>query len=166
MKYQISAHIIVDADLSDTGSRAVITHGVVEAPFYLVNAGPEDTYFGMVPANFGGSSNLRILEARAMPLLAPGLREGMYNSQSGEAAFRGKINAPHSQPYNLFLTKFNEWQPADAFFKTEGEDYLNLSLFSYVVCYDAYKIKDDYKGKPFGFRLDLRVESSGGIIIV
>ena len=166
MKYQISANIIANDALSDTGSRTAFTSGFVDTPFYLVNAGTVNTDYGMVPANFGGSSNLRILEARAMPLLAPGLREGMDYSQSGLAAFHGTINAPHSQRYKLFLTKFNEWQPADVVFKTEGEAYLSLSLFSYLVCYDAYKIKDDYKGKQFGFRLDLRVESSGGIITV
>lgn len=166
MKYQISARMIVNDALSDTGSRAATAGGVVVAPFYLVNAGPAGTDYGMKLANFGGSSNLRILEARAMPLLAPGLREGMHESQSGDPAFRGNLHAPQNQNYNLFLTKFNEWQPADAVFETEGEAYLNLTLYSFSACYDAYKIKDDYKGKQLGFRLDLRVESSGGIITV
>jgi len=165
MKYQISAHMIVNGALSDTGNRAAPAGGVVAAPFYVVNAGPAQTDYGMRQAIFGGSSNLRILEARAMPLLAAGLREGMYYSQSGEPAFRGNLYAPQSQNYNLFLTKFNEWQPADALFETEGEASLVLTLYSFSACYDAYKIKDDYKGKSFGFRLDLRVESSGGIIV-
>jgi len=166
MKYQISAHMIVNGALSDTGSRAATAGGVVAAPFFVVNAGFSSVQYGMKMANFAGNSNLRILEARAMPLLAAGLREGMYYSQSGEPAFRGNLFAPQSQNYNLFLTKFNEWQPADAFFETQGEACLNLTLYSFAACYDAYKIKDDYKGKEFGFRLDLRVESSGEIITV
>lgn len=161
MRYQISAHMIVNGALSDTGSRAVTAGGVAPAPFFVVNAGPAGTNYGMKPAYFGGSSNLRILEARAMPLLAPGLREGLESP-----AFSSNLFAPQNQNYNLFLTKFNEWQPADAVFETEGEAYLNLTLYSFSACYDAYNIKDDYKGQPFGFRLDLRVESSGGIITV
>lgn len=166
MKYQISAHMVVNGSLSDTGDRAATAGGVVAAPFFVVNAGFSSVQYGMKMAIFAGNSNLRILEARAMPLLAAGLREGMSFSQSGEPAFRGYLFAPQSQNYNLFLTKFNEWQPADAFFETQGEAHLNLTLYSFSVCYDAYKIKDDYKGKHFGFRLDLRVESSGEIINV
>ena len=166
MKYQISARMIVIGALSGTGSRAATVGGVVVAPFFVVNAGFSSVQYEMKIANFAGNSKLRILEARAMPLLAPGLREGADYSLSGDPAFRGYLYAPQSQKYNLFLTKFNEWQPADALFETQGESCLNLTLYSFAACYDAYKIKDDYKGKDLGFRLDLRVESSGEIITV
>lgn len=164
MKYLIAAQGIVHGALSGTGNRAATGGSVSPAPFYVVNAGPSSVNYGQKEALFGGSSNLQILQARAVPLLAQGLREGLYFSQSGEPAFRANLYAPKNQNYHLFLSKFNDWQPADAFFQSQGESYLFLSMYRFVCCYDAYQIKSEYVGKEFGFRLELLVESSGGIV--
>ena len=164
MKYLIAAQGIVNGALSGSGDRAATGGAVSPAPFYVVNAGPSSVDYRMKEARFGGSSNLQILQARAVPLLAQGLREGLYFSQSGEPAFRANLYAPGNQNYNLFLSKFNDWQPADAFFQSQGESALSLIMYSFNCCYDAYQIKSEYVGKQFGFKLELLVESSGGIV--
>lgn len=164
MKYLIAAQGIVNGALSDTGSRAATGGAVSAVPFFVVNAGPSSIDYVQRLALFGGSSNLQILQARAVPLLAQGLREGLYFSQSGEPAFRANLYAPESQNYNLYLSKFNDWQPADAFFQSQGESALSLTMYSFNCCYDSFQIKSEFVGKQFGFRLELLVESSGGIV--
>lgn len=164
MIYQIAAQGIVNGALSDTGSRNATGGAASPAPFFVVNAGPASHDYTPQIAKFGGASNLRILRARAVPLLAKGLREGLYYSHLGAPAFQANLYGPQQQNYNLFLTKFDDWQPADALFQTHGEEYLVLSMYSFSCCYDAFQIRDEYKGKSYGFRLEMLVESSGGLI--
>ena len=165
MKYQISASMIADTPLDSSGDRGATAGFSGETPFFVVNTGFYTGGLTMRRAVFGPSSNLRIVEARAMPILASGLREGSSVYYVTHPAFEAVIDTSLGNPFRLYLTKYNEWQPVDILNETDGTTNIELTLLNFLACYDAYKIKDDYKGLPFGFRFDLRVESSGGIIV-
>lgn len=170
MKYQISSIFSVSGTISGTGARDVVqSSGFGPAPFRVVNAGPSVNDYDMKTARFGADSNLKILSARAMPILAPGLREGLRATNASEPAIRMRMYCAPPGPItgyqNIFLTKFNDWQPADAVYSAiEGAGWLALGIDSFNVCYDSYKIKTDYVGKSFAFRFDLIIETSGGVI--
>ena len=164
MIYQISAQITAVNTLVSSERRAVIIGDSLRDSFYVVNAGTSLTPYVMKLASFGPDSCLRIIEARAVPMLAAGLREGLFVSQRGEPAFIAEMRVWPEMSYNLFLTKFNEWQPADAIIYPNNGWRISPYLTRFQACYDSYKIKSDYVGKQIGFRVDLKVESSGGLL--
>lgn len=157
-------------NLAADGDRNATGGAIQDSDFYVCNAGLAGDEYARKRAVFGPSSNVRILQTRAIPLLAPGLREGSFFSMGSDPAFRARINfrsygEGHDYPgFNLYLNKFNLWYPCDFTQNTDGTGVIIPVLASFSSVYDAYQIKDEFKNQPFGFLVEMEVESSGGIL--
>jgi len=170
MKYILSTFLMSQTNLASDGDRNATGGKIQDADFYVCNAGLAGDEYARKLAVFGPSSNLRILQTRAVPLLAPGLREGSFFSMGSDPAFRARINfrsygVGHDyHGFNLYLNKFNSWYPCDFIQETDGTGVIIPVMASFSAVYDAYQIKPEFFNKEFGFMIEMEVESSGGIL--
>ena len=112
---------------------------------------------------------MRIIRAKINPIGAQGLRAAiMDDSFDGGYCARvlygvNRVGTGYEKLFSSFFTDFREWHPVDVLIdcNTLSSSFLRLDPSRVELAYDAYKIKDDYKGQPFSIALTLEIECSG-----
>ena len=118
---------------------------------------------------FDKSSKLKIIRAKIDPIYAEGLREAKSDSLiSGYCArvVYGINRAPaggYERLISSFIFKFGEWAPVEVVIDPNQlrQDFLRVDPATIELHYDAYQIKDEYKGQNFAVSLSIEFECSG-----
>jgi len=171
MKYRASS-IIPMGVLSASNARTVeaVNDDNIYA-FYVCNDGDKLANLSPALPYFDLSSSIRILQAKIEPLYAPGLRAADYPNffvgGSHVASCTIGLNRSSGGGYNKFISaffsSFGVWHPVDVVFRPEDSTLDRMAIYpiSLAVAYDAYNMKDEYKGQPFSFVLSIEFECSG-----
>lgn len=110
-----------------------------------------------IPAKFQANSKTKVLRMRVLPVGAPGLREGLEL-----IPFRGNFYFGQEN-FNIKLSKFDEWQDCNVIL--EAQTMLpGIFLYAFSAHYDAFQIKEEYKGLNFAFRVEVEIETSAEFI--
>ena len=170
MKYTIYS-IIPMGVLSSTGSRSVRAVNTDDYyRFFVSNDG--DLSPNLTPSTcfFNKASHLRIIRAKIDPIGAQGLRaakvdNGIVGGTHCARVLYGvnRTGTWYEKNFSSFFADFREWYPVDVLIdcNTLSSSFLRLDPIRVELAYDAYKIKDDYKGQPFSIVLTLEIECSG-----
>lgn len=140
------------SNLDDTGNRNASTGSTPAALMQIMNL--QDS---PINAKFAANSKTKVLRMRAMPLGAPGLREGLEEIPFSGNFFFGQEN------FNINLSKFDEWQECAVILDAQAM-VPGIFLYSFRAYYDGYQIKDEYKNLSFGFRVEMEIETSAELI--
>lgn len=169
MIYTIKRDVLLGT-LSGSGLRCVEIGEALNLPFLVEN---HHTHATQVAARFSPESNMRILRGRVTPLLAKGLREGADVNFPGlvpcKFSITGFASGPVIYGISYEIERFGEWVNLDTFIPANGSgpmlpDSVDLFLTSLVANYDAFGIQDKYVGQPFGFVVEIEIETISEIL--
>jgi len=169
MIYTIKRDVLL-GNLSGSGLRRVEIGSLVDLPFLVEN---HHTNVPQVAARFSPNSIMRLLRCRVSPLLAKGLREGADINLPGLVPctfhISGFANGPIVYDVAYEIERFGEWVTIDTLFPANGvgpmkPDVIELRLESIVCNYDAFGIQEKYVGQPFGFVIEIELETTSGIV--
>lgn len=169
MIYTIKRDVIMGT-LSGSGLRRVEIGSVLDLHFLVEN---HHSQARQVAARFSPESNMRILRGRVSTLLAKGLREGADVNLPGcypcTFTIGGFANGPVLYGITYEIERFGEWVSLDTFIPANGTgpmlpDSIDISLGSLVANYDAFGIQEKYVGQPFGFVVEIELETTSGIL--
>ncbi len=146
------------AGISSTEQRNVQENFIVSgSQFYLI----ESPQGFLTPLEFSKETRVVLQALRIDPIGAQGLREGMsfaFDPNPNMVQINELEAGIFATPW--YLPGFSKWFDigVDLFPELLGLQKIKPGLGGVRIEYDAFNIKDDYKGKPYKVRVTARFE--------